>query len=418
MGSRDFVGWKTPKIKEFVPETTLWRSFSTVDEQMHQFGAALRHTGMVPAPETTDLKKVSTPCRMAIFENTCAEWTIAAMGAFTQAISVTTVYATLGTEAVCEAVEENIIPVIVCNKKSIGKLVEKISSGRMKTLKWVVYTNDLIGPKDPPVELPKAPKGVTIVSFMDFLALGDVTKYPPTPPKPETCAVVMYTSGSTGKPKGVIITHGNVLAAASSAEYGFGIREGDDTYLAYLPSAHILEMMAQLLMISKGCTVCYADPKSLTVVGAYPTGGLEHFSPTLMAGVPKVWDVIKKGIQAKIQGMPAFSQFMVKTAFEWRTFCQQHGFDTPLFKILVFSQFSKATGGKLRLGISGGGPINAEVHNFVNAAFGMKLLQGYVSIFFTPWYSCCVLARVPDFLASIIPGSYGNMRRLWCTGSY
>lgn len=70
----------------------------------------------------------------------------------------------------------------------------------MPSLKAIVYTNDLIG-KDDKTEIPDAPRGMKIFSFDEFVESGDTSKYPISPPTPETTAVVMYTSGSTGKPK-------------------------------------------------------------------------------------------------------------------------------------------------------------------------------------------------------------------------
>ena len=198
MGTREFLGWKTPgKVKHFGDVS--WKSYAEMGAEAHKFGAALRAAGVVAAPSTTTLDPVSNASRIAIFENTCAEWMVAAMGAFTQSATVVTVYATLGIDAVIEAVVDNTVPVIVCNKKDVEKLVGSID--KMKTLKTIVYTNDLVGPDDK-VDLPKAPKGVSITSMADFVASGNTTAYPPTPPKPDTPAVIMYTSGSTGKPKG------------------------------------------------------------------------------------------------------------------------------------------------------------------------------------------------------------------------
>lgn len=54
--------------------------------------------------------------------------------------------------------------------------------------------------------------------------------------------------------------------------------------------AQILELVAEFFYFSYGLKVGYADPKSLLggPERAYPTGALEEFQPTLMAGVPKV----------------------------------------------------------------------------------------------------------------------------------
>jgi len=205
MGSRKFLGWKVPgKVKHFGDDVE-WKSYAEIGIEAHKFGASLRSAGVQPAPTKTNLDKVKSPCRIAIFENTCAPWMIAAMGAFTQGVTVTTVYATLGMDAVVEAVNDNIIPLLVCNKKDVCKVMSKIKD--MPTLTTIVYTNDLVAPDDD-IELPDVPTSkVKVVSFDDFVRSGDTKAYPPTPPKADSCAVVMYTSGSTGKPKGVIITH-------------------------------------------------------------------------------------------------------------------------------------------------------------------------------------------------------------------
>ena len=373
MGVREFLGMKTEKIKHF--GGIHWRTFEQVGVASHKFGAALRAEGLVPAPTTTTLNKITTHCAIAIFENTCPEWMIAAMGTFTQSLIVTTIYATLGLDAVVDAVNDCNIKAIVCNKTNVATLTKVI--GKMPCLKVIIYTNDNIAPGDTTL-IPTAPKGVKIVSFQDFIESGNTTTYPPTPSKPGSCAVIMYTSGSTGKPKGVVVTHANLLGACAAGEIFLGLKNGEDVYLGYLPLAHILELMAEFSMLSQGCAICYACPKTLTSTGAYPIGALEQYSPTVMAAVPKIWEVIKKGVQAKIATASPVSQFLVNVAFEARMFAIKYGFDTPLFKALVFKKFSKVVGGRLRLAISGGGALNSEVQEFIRTCFGMPLIQGYV----------------------------------------
>merc|ERR1719438_263711 len=94
----------------------------------------------------------------------------------------------------------------------------------------------------------------------------------------------------------------------------------DDVYLGYLPLAHILELTSEMALLSLGSRICYADPKTLTTSGSYPVGALQAFSPTIMAGVPKIWDIIKKGAQAKMaQGSPAV-RLIAETAFQAKAF--------------------------------------------------------------------------------------------------
>lgn len=372
LGSRKFLGWKTPKVKEF--GETSWRTYGQVKKLSDNFGAALAAAGVKPAPTTTNLDKVTTNCRMAIFENTCAEWMIGALGAFSQSVTVVTVYATLGIEAVAEAVDENLISVILCNKCNVAKLVEM--KGKMPTLTHIVYTNDLIAPDDT-TEIPNAPDGMTIMSFDDFCASGDTSAYPSIPPAPETTSVIMYTSGSTGKPKGVVLTHAQCMACVACLELEFGLRKGMEQHIGYLPLAHIMEMMAEFGMCMLGCSIGYADPKSLTATGASPIGALECFKPTILIAVPKIWDTIKKGTLAKVALSSPVAQFLVHTAIEWRTFALNNGFDTPLFNKLVFKKLKAAVGGNLLRAVSGGGPLNGEVQAFCRACFSPIMIQGY-----------------------------------------
>lgn len=158
-----------------------------------------------------------------------------------------TVYATLGIDAVVDVVIDNKVPVLVCNRKDVGKLVSKL--GKMKCLTHIVYTNDLCAPEDLAAVLPTS-KQVKIVSFEEFVASGDTKAFPPTPPTPQTVAIAMATSGSTGKPKSVIINHAQVTAVVGAADIALGIEKGKDVYLAYLPLAHIMELMAEFVMVS------------------------------------------------------------------------------------------------------------------------------------------------------------------------
>lgn len=373
MRKRVFLGWKSKKVKEFGPEIIEF-TYSEIGEKAHKFGAALAATGCVASDPVATLDKVTKPCRIAIFENTCAEWMIAALGAFSQSLGVATVYATLGIESVGEAVVDNSISAIVCNKTNVKYLVE--NSKNMPCLKTIIYTNDLIG-KDMEVEMPTdVPSGLTVIAFDDFVESGDTAKYPVVPPAPESAAVIMYTSGSTGKPKGVVVKHNSIVSGISAAERVLHLDE-NVSYLGYLPLAHIFELMYEFCCIAAGASISYADPKSLTATGAFPAGALEVYAPTHMVAVPKIWDTIKKAIVSKVAASSPVAHALVNTALAWRAFAITIGLDTPFFNALVFKKLKKVVGGNVKHAISGGGPLNGDVQTFIRVAFGFPLVQGY-----------------------------------------
>merc|ERR1719343_471208 len=105
---------------------------------------------------------------------------------------------------------------------------------KMPTLTHIVYTNDIVAPKDLETPLEASTNGVTVISFDDFVASGNTTAYPAIPPTPESTSVIMYTSGSTGKPKGVVITHSQCMASVASFEKVMPAREYE-CYIGYLP---------------------------------------------------------------------------------------------------------------------------------------------------------------------------------------
>ena len=57
-------------------------------------------------------------------------------------------------------------------------------------------------------------------------------------------------SGSTGTPKGVVLTHGNMAFTLGAFLYNLDPLP-DDMYIAYLPLAHVLELLGELQYDSK-----------------------------------------------------------------------------------------------------------------------------------------------------------------------
>ena len=85
-----------------------------------------------------------------------------------------------------------------------------------------------------------------------------------------------------------------------------------DVVIAYLPLAHILELLVEVASFSQGACVGYAHPRTLTASSPYvktnakgvPETGFESdlmsLRPTLMAAVPAILDLIAGGLKKKV----------------------------------------------------------------------------------------------------------------------
>jgi len=346
-------------------------------ERARLFGQGLRAVGMKPQPrpnEYKDFNDLEGAFVLTMWENTCADWLMTAHGAFSQSMVVSTVYATLGTEAVIDAVNETGSPALICNRVNVGQ-VAKLAS-RMPTLKTVIYTDDYTTAKDRETK-PSAP-GLKVYSVEELIEVGRGNECGFTAPDKDSMAVIMYTSGTTGKPKGVLLKHKALLGMITGVIEGFGaqLNPGNDVYPCYLPLAHIFELSAENSHLAVGSALGYCDPRTLTQSGAEPHGALEEFKPTFMAAVPKIWDIIKKAAEAKAKAGKPIQNYIFQLAVRSKIWAQNHGLDTPVFNTLVFKKIKKVTGGRLKVAISGGGPLDKAVQQWVTAAI-CPLQQGY-----------------------------------------
>jgi len=252
------------------------------------------------------------------------------------------------------------------------------------------------------------PEGLQIHHFEKVVKTGKDSKEDSHKPSRETMAVVMYTSGSTGKPKGVVIAHKNLCASVAGMHSQFSTwgTPGKEVYIAYLPAAHILELVAEIGMLSFGAAIGYADPRSIASAGAckwkdgkthhipsldIPPGAIQEFKPTVMVAVPKIWDILKKAVEEQMaKGSP-----VLRCIFEAAYAAQKNGASwryCPLLNLVFTKGVGAVVGGRMKMGLSGGGPISNQVQQFCRIAFGFPLVQGY-ALTETTCAGCCQLVH-------------------------
>lgn len=198
-------------------------------------------------------------------------------------------------------------------------------------------------------------------------------------PTKDTLACIMYTSGSTGAPKGVCITHANIVASIGSVYIVFGHHFAPgNTYLAYLPLAHVLEYIVELCALFVGVTSGYARPKTLTDASVRNClGDLNAFRPNIMFGVPAVWETIRKGILGKVSSGGSLKQHVFNGAMALK----KAGVPVlgGLADSAVLSKVRAATGGQLLFTMNGGAAISRETQEFLSHAV-VPMMQGKIPL--------------------------------------
>ncbi|HSV39774.1 MAG TPA: AMP-binding protein [Nocardioidaceae bacterium] len=112
--------------------------------------------------------------------------------------------------------------------------------------------------------------------------------------EPDDILTLIYTSGTTGPPKGVQLTHRNLMSIADGAADVVPIEFGE-RITSFLPAAHIADRAtSQYFNAIRGVQVTYvADPRAVAEA-------LPDCRPTIWFAVPRVWEKIKMGIEAKV----------------------------------------------------------------------------------------------------------------------
>ena len=185
---------------------------------------------------------------------------------------------------------------------------------------------------------------------------------------------VLYTSGTTGVAKGVMLTHWNFVYQLHSFKNLLDL-DASDVGLSFLPICHSLERVVNYAYQFLGVSTYYAE-------GLHKIGdNMREIKPTIFATVPRVLEriydkIVTKGNQ--LQGTKRKLFFWALDLAKKFDFKQNIFYKTQLAlaDTIIFTQWRKAVGGRIRYIISGGAKLEPQLNRIFWGA-GFKILEGY-----------------------------------------
>jgi len=209
-------------------------------------------------------------------------------------------------------------------------------------------------------------------------------------------ACIIYTSGTSGNPKGVILSHGGILSNCEGAIELLEplTKKKNPIFLTWLPLSHSYEHTVQFIQIIVGAEVFYAESLEKLI------SNMGVAKPTIMTAVPRFYQNLFTKININFDKQTGIKKKLIDETLELgrKTLKKKklrliEKIINFLCDILVRKKIQKQFGGNLQAFISGGGALDENVGEFLNA-IGLPTLQGYGLTEASPVVSC----NLPDLV--------------------
>ncbi|XP_058477885.1 long-chain-fatty-acid--CoA ligase 5 [Solea solea] len=339
-----------------------WLRYKQVSERAENLGSGLLHQGLKPNADTF----------IGIFAQNRPEWIIGELACYTYSMVVVPLYDTLGPEALVFIIDQAEISIVLCDNQ---KKAETLLQNREKGLSPVLKTIIIMDTFDLELVERGSTCGVDVMSMQEVEAVGKSNHQKPIPPKPEDLSVVCFTSGTTGNPKGAMLTHQNVVSDAAGVVRSFEssiIPSTQDVSISFLPLAHMFERVVQTVMYGHGARVGFfqGDIRLLP-------DDMKSLQPTIFPVVPRllnrVYDKVQSGASTP------FKKWLLNFAVERKFAEVKEGIirNNSIWDKLIFHKVQESLGGRVRIMVTGAAPISPSVLNFLRAALGCQIFEGY-----------------------------------------
>ena len=260
------------------------------------------------------------------------------------------------------------------------------------------------------------PRPSSSKKYIDFISIAktellEEDKIKKTNKKRNSPACIIYTSGTGGNPKGVILSHGGILNNLEGAnEILKPLIDKRPIFLTWLPLSHSYEHTVQFAQIAVGAKVFYAEKIEKLL------DNISEAKPTIMTAVPRFYQNLYTKINMNMSKATGLKLQLIKATIKLgkkELLKQNMSFFekaiNKLLDLLVRKKVRKQFGGKLKAFVSGGGALDQEIGEFLNAV-GLPTLQGYGLTETSPVVSCNPINKIK--VETVGPPFKGNQIKI------
>jgi long-chain acyl-CoA synthetase len=190
---------------------------------------------------------------------------------------------------------------------------------------------------------------------------------------------LIYTSGTTGPPKGCMLTHKNLVTAATRVQST--IEGQGEVVLLFLPLAHSFGRLVHQGAAFHGATV------ALVADAVDVPAAIAATRPMVLPAVPRVYEKVHSAVLGEIERSSGAKRAVGRWALKVgarKSALERAGSTVPvplrvqaaLADRLVFAKVRKRLGGRLRVGVSGAAPLGLDVLEFFHSV-GLLVIEGY-----------------------------------------
>jgi long-chain acyl-CoA synthetase len=323
------------------------------------FAAAIVHAGI----EKGD--------RVALLAENRVEWLWSDFGAQLAGNVVVPIYASSTPDMVEQILVDSEATMVICSTPKQAAKVNEIR-GNLKKLKVAALMEG------------DADGFTTLQALAQDATEDDITTVAERAKSvtPQDILTIIYTSGTTGVPKGVVLTHSNIVESCRAMLDRVPLDPDRDHGISFLPWAHVYERVQGVFAgVMAGIPASVA--RDIDDIG----GDVRAVRPTLMNGVPRIWEKMQEAIVARVRqaggskaaiGLKALDEASraAKLRREGKPLPLTLRLRLPLWERMVLAKVRQGLGGRMRVFSSGGGPIGMQTLEFFDG-LGIAITEGY-----------------------------------------